>query len=251
MNEIEFRNVSKFFGHGDAEVKAVDNLSFMLYPGDFWALMGPSGSGKSTVLHLFAGLTPPSSGSVLVDGIDVTGMTQGEAACLRRRKIGYVLQSFNLLPFLSARENVGMPLVLDGIKQREVDERVAAALALVQMSQRADHRPGQMSGGEQQRIAIARALVIDPAVVLADEPTGNLDRANGRAIMDLIQEVNENTGVTVLMVTHDPVFASLAHRVLRLVDGKLDQSMEMTRDRGGSLAGEGNGGLTAAGTRSA
>ncbi len=224
---IEFQHVTKVFGSGPTAVKAVDDLSFTITDGDFWALMGPSGSGKSTVLHLLAGLTPPTSGHVVVDSIDVAGLGPSEAAALRRRKIGYVLQTFNLLPFLTARENVGMPLVLDGIRQKYVNERVEAALRLVKMDHRGNHKPGEMSGGEQQRVAIARALVINPTIILADEPTGNLDRAGGRAIMELIQEVNETTGVTVLMVTHDPVFASRARRVLRLVDGRLDQDMEL------------------------
>ncbi len=224
---IEFQHVTKVFGSGPTAVKAVDDLSFTITLGDFWALMGPSGSGKSTVLHLLAGLTPPTSGKVFVDGIDVSDVGPSGAAALRRRKIGYVLQTFNLLPFLTASENVGMPLVLDGIKQPIVDERVDAALRLVKMACRANHKPGEMSGGEQQRVAIARALVIEPTIILADEPTGNLDRATGRSIMELIQEVNEATGVTVLMVTHDPVFASRARRVLRLVDGRLDQDMDL------------------------
>src|SRR5512140_2830931 len=155
---IEYQNVTKVFGTGDTAVKAVDNLSFTIERGDFWALMGPSGSGKSTVLHLIAGLTPPTSGSVLVEGADVAKMNSAQAAALRRRRIGYVLQSFNLLPFLSAEENVGMPLVLDGVKQSEVDARVTEALAIVNMAHRASHHPNQLSGGEQQRVAIARAL---------------------------------------------------------------------------------------------
>jgi putative ABC transport system ATP-binding protein len=224
---IEFRGVSKVFGSGETRVAAVNDLSLTIPRGAFWALMGPSGSGKSTILHLIAGLTPPTSGSVLVEGSDVARMNSAQAAALRRRRIGYVLQSFNLLPFLTAEENVGMPLVLDGVKQGEVDARVAAALTLVHMSQRAKHHPTQLSGGEQQRVAIARALVIKPAIVLADEPTGNLDRAGGRAIMDLIQDVNEETGVTVLLVTHDPVFAAYCQRVLRLVDGALQQQMAL------------------------
>ena len=218
---IEFRGVTKIFGSDDTRVTAVNDLTLTIPSGAFWALMGPSGSGKSTVLHLIAGLTPPTSGSVLVEGADVTRMNSAQAAALRRRRIGYVLQAFNLLPFLTAAENVGMPLVLDGIKQAEVDARVDDALAMVNMSHRASHHPTQLSGGEQQRIAIARALVIKPAIVLADEPTGNLDRAGGRAVMDLIQDLNEKTGVTILLVTHDPVFAAFAERVLRLVDGTL------------------------------
>jgi putative ABC transport system ATP-binding protein len=227
---ITLRQATKTFGAGATVVRAVDAVSFTCPPGAFWALMGPSGCGKSTVLHLIAGLTPPTSGQVVVDGADVAAMTQAESAALRRRRIGYVLQSFNLLPFLTARENVGMPLVLDGVRQAEVDARVDAALAMVRMAHRADHLPPHLSGGEQQRLAIARALVIRPAIVLADEPTGNLDRAAGRQIMDLIHDVNERTGVTVLLVTHDPVLAACAHRVLRMVDGRLRQEMALDRD---------------------
>ena len=161
---IAFRHVSKVFGSGDTVVRAVDNLSFECPAGGFWALTGPSGSGKSTVLHLIAGLTPPTSGRVLVDGADVAGMTAAESAALRRRRIGYILQSFNLLPFLTARENVGMPLVLDGVRQAEVDARVHDALTLVNLAHRAGHHPTHLSGGEQQRLAIARALVIRPAI---------------------------------------------------------------------------------------
>ena len=224
---IAFRHVSKVFGSGDTVVRAVDNLSFECPAGGFWAFTGPSGSGKSTVLHLIAGLTAPTSGRVLVDGADVAGMTAAESAALRRRRIGYILQSFNLLPVLTARENVGMPLVLDGVRQAEVDARVHDALELVNLAHRAGHHPTHLSGGEQQRLAIARALVIRPAIILADEPTGNLDRAAGRQLMDLIAEINERTGVTVLLVTHDPVFAAYAQRVLRLVDGALGQDMAL------------------------
>ena len=229
---IEFREVTKVFGSGETRVTAVDQLSFAIPRGAFWALMGPSGSGKSTILHLIAGLTPATSGSVLVEGADVAKMNSAQAAALRRRRIGYVLQAFNLLPFLTAAENVGMPLVLDGVKQRDVDVRVEEALAMVNMSHRASHHPTQLSGGEQQRVAIARALVIRPAIILADEPTGNLDRAGGRGVMDLIQEVNERTGTTVLLVTHDPVFAAYAKRVLRLVDGTLQQDMGLSDSEG-------------------
>lgn len=224
---IEFRGVTKVFGTGETRVVAVNELSLTIPRGAFWALMGPSGSGKSTILHLIAGLTPPTRGSVLVEGADVATMNSAQAAALRRRRIGYVLQSFNLLPFLTAEENVGMPLVLDGVKQGEVDARVTDALAVVNMGHRAKHHPTQLSGGEQQRVAIARALVIKPAIVLADEPTGNLDRAGGRAIMDLIQDVNAETGLTVLLVTHDPVFAAYCQRVLRLTDGALQQDIAL------------------------
>jgi len=227
---ISFRNVTKVFGSGAMAVQALNDLTFTLPEGEFWSVMGPSGSGKSTVLHLIAGLTPPTSGQVLVGGDDVARMTATEAAALRRRRIGYVLQAFSLMPFLSAAENVGTPLVLDGVAQREVDDRVKDALQMVNMSHRAAHHPSQLSGGEQQRVAVARALVIRPAIILADEPTGNLDRAAGRAVMDLLRDVNETTGVTVLLVTHDPVFGAYAKRVLRLVDGAIEQDMDLSAE---------------------
>jgi putative ABC transport system ATP-binding protein len=227
---IEFRRVTKVFGSGETEVRAVNDLSFTCPRNAFWAIMGPSGSGKSSVLHLIAGLTPPTSGNVFVEGIDVAAMNPTQAAALRRRRIGYVLQSFNLMPFLTAAENVAMPLVLDGVRQSEVDARVREALTMVNMSHRATHHPTHLSGGEQQRVAIARALVIRPAIVLADEPTGNLDRAGGRAVMDLIKDINERIGVTVLLVTHDPIFAAYATRILRLVDGSLGQDIDL-RDK--------------------
>ena len=224
---VEFRGVTKTFGTGQTAVRAIDDLSFVCPAGAFWALMGPSGSGKSTVLHLIAGLTEPTAGKVIVEGEDVSRMSEAQMAALRRRRIGYVLQTFNLLPFLTAADNVGMPLVLDGVRQKEIAARVHEALELVQISHRAAHYPTHLSGGEQQRVAIARALVIRPAIVLADEPTGNLDRSTGRAVMDLIQDINETTGVTVLLVTHDPVFAAFSQRVLRLVDGRLEQDVDL------------------------
>lgn len=228
---IEFHGVTKIFGADATSVRAVNELSFSCPRGAFWALMGPSGCGKSTVLHLIAGLTSPTSGEILVDGVDVAKMTAAQTAALRRQKIGYILQSFNLLPFLTAAENVGMPLVLDGVKQGEVDARVRDALAMVKMEHRAAHRPTHLSGGEQQRVAIARALVIRPVTVLADEPTGNLDRNGGRAIIELLQDVSERTRVTVLLVTHDPIFAAHAQRVLRLLDGALQQDLDLRETR--------------------
>ena len=198
---IQFRNVTKIYGSGETAVRAVNDLSFTCPQAAFWTIMGPSGSGKSTVLHLIAGLTPPSSGQVLVGGDDVSRMSAAEAAALRRRRVGYVLQTFNLMPFLSAAENIAMPLVLDGLRSAEVEPRVREALDLVHMAHRAGHYPAHLSGGEQQRIAVARALVIRPAIVLADEPTG-------------------------------PVFAAYATRVLRLVDGSLQQDMDLA-DEGG------------------
>jgi putative ABC transport system ATP-binding protein len=222
---IEFRDVTKVFGSGATQVTAVNRFSFRCPQGAFYSLTGPSGSGKSTVLHLIAGLTTPTSGTVLVEGNDVAKMTAAESALMRRRRIGYVLQTFDLLPFLSTRANVAMPLVLDRVPRREIDARVLEALEVVNMLGRAEHDPTELSGGEQQRVAVARALVIRPAILLADEPTGNLDRTAGRAIMDLFRDVNSRTGVTILLVTHDQVFASYGQRMLHLVDGALDQDI--------------------------
>ena len=222
---IEYRHVTKTFGSGDTAVRAVSDVSFVAGRGDFCAIMGPSGAGKSTLLHLIAGLTAPTSGEVWVEGRNVATMTSTEAAELRRRRVGYVLQTVSLLPFLTAARNVGMPLVLDGLPEREVDARVAEALELVKLPHRATHHPTMLSGGEQQRVAIARALVIKPAVILADEPTGNLDRANGRGVMDLMADLNERLGVTILLVTHDPVFGAMAKRVLRMIDGSVEHAM--------------------------
>jgi ABC-type lipoprotein export system ATPase subunit len=225
---IEFHHVTKTFGHGQTTVTAVNDVSFQLSPGTFWALMGPSGSGKSTILHLIAGLTPPTSGSVLVDGTDVARLDARESAILRRRRIGYVLQSLNLLPFLTAAENVAMPLILDKVEHGEINRRTRDALDAVGMSHRSAHKPGELSGGEQQRVAIARALVIEPAIVLADEPTGSLDRTNGMRVLELIADLNRRAGLSVLMVTHDADIAGFASHTWHLVDGVLESSSEST-----------------------
>jgi len=224
---IEFRHVTKVFGKEETTVRAVNDVSFRLPRGAFWSLMGPSGSGKSTVLHLIAGLTPPTAGAVFVEDANVTEMTDADASVLRRRRIGYLLQTFNLMPFLPVGRNVGLPLLVDGIRRSEIGTRVEEALALVHMNHRASHLPSHLSGGEQQRVALARALVIKPAILLADEPTGNLDRAAGRGVMDLIRHINQTLQVTVFVVTHDPVFAAYADRVLRLEDGRLVEDTDL------------------------
>jgi putative ABC transport system ATP-binding protein len=233
---IELRGVTKVFGSEETSVRAVDDLSFTCPRGAFWAIMGPSGCGKSTILHLIAGLTAPTSGRIVVDGVDFAQMKSAQAAALRRRRIGYVMQAFNLLPYLTVESNVGLPLMLDGLKEPEIRQRVGHALEQVHIAHRAAHRPTHLSGGEQQRVAIARALVIRPAIILADEPTGNLDQTNGRALMDLIQDLNEDLGVTVLLVTHDPIYAACAQRVLRVVDGSLEQDLDLAQSDAGADA---------------
>jgi putative ABC transport system ATP-binding protein len=227
---IELHEVTKVFGSGATAVRAVDNLSFVCPRGAFWAIMGPSGCGKSTILHLVAGLTAPTSGRVVVDGADIAAMTSPEAAALRRRRVGYVTQAFNLLPFLTVQENVGLPLVLDGVNDREIRRRTREALEQANIAHRAAHHPTHLSGGEQQRVAIARALVIKPAIILADEPTGNLNQTNGHAIMDLIRRLNEELGVTVMLVSHDPAYSACAERVLRVVDGALAHDVNLVRE---------------------
>jgi len=199
--------------------------------------MGPSGAGKSTVLHLAGGLTRPDSGSVMLRDRDLSRLSGSELALLRRREIGIVFQFFALLPYLSAYENVALSLRLDGASRGEERARVERALDLVGLSNRAAHRPYELSGGEMQRVAIARALVIAPSVVLADEPTGNLDSGASREIMDLLRDINEETRVTMMIVTHDPIWAAVCDRVVRLVDGKITDDIPLpddTEDKQGS-----------------
>ena len=229
-NMIELDRVVKIFGSGDAAVHAINGLSFSCAPGTFCAVMGPSGSGKSTILHLLAGLTTPTSGRVLIDQADIASRSESELAALRRQRIGYVMQTANLLPYLTAEENVTVPLMLAGVPMRERRDRALHALKRAKIEHRATAHPSYLSGGEQQRVAIARAVVMNPPILLADEPTGNLDQDGGHAVMDLIQDLNEDAGVTVLMVTHDPVFASCAQRILRIVDGRLDHDQRFERE---------------------
>ena len=224
---IRFDHVTKVFGSGPTTVRAVSDVSFEIPSGAFWSVMGPSGSGKTSLLHLIAGITHPSSGHVFVDGIDVAALGREQTAELRRRKVGYVFQAFNLLSYLSVERNVAMPLVLDGAKAQVVRERVARMLKLLGLEGRRHHTASELSGGEQQRVAIARALVIEPSVLLADEPTGNLDTSASQAILELISRMNSELGVTVLLVTHDPVCTAYAQYALRLVDGRVTQTIPM------------------------
>lgn len=229
-NMMALEHAMKVFGNGDTAVRAVDDLSFTCVRGTFCAVMGPSGSGKSTILHLLAGLTAPSQGRVIVDEMDIASMSEGNLAELRLQRIGYVMQTANLLPYLTVEQNVTVPLMLARVPMRERRERAYHALERANIQHRAAHRPSHLSGGEQQRVAIARAVVMNPPILLADEPTGNLDQDGGHAVMDLIQDLNEDLGVTVLMVTHDPVFASCAQRILRIVDGRLDHDQRFERE---------------------
>jgi putative ABC transport system ATP-binding protein len=211
--------LTRMYGDGDSAVHALRGVSLDLPAGQFTAVMGPSGSGKSTLMHLLAGLDTPSSGAVSVAGQDITRMKDRELTRLRRKHIGFVFQSFNLLPTLSAEENVVLPLAIAG--KRPPTEDVDALLARVGLTERRDHRPAELSGGQQQRVAIARALITRPTVLFADEPTGNLDSESGAGVLQLLRDAVELDGQTTLMVTHDPRAAAIADRVLYLADGRV------------------------------
>src|SRR5258707_738278 len=216
---LAVRDATKSYRQGEAEVKALAGVTLDVAAGEFVAIVGPSGSGKSTLLHLMGGLDAPTSGDVLIDGASIARMSDDEVTIFRRRAIGFVFQFFNLLPTLSAEENVALPLLLDGKRSRDVRERVVAALDAVGLAHRRGHRPDELSGGEMQRVAIARALVIDPKLILADEPTGNLDTRTGEQILALIRDANRARGSTVVLVTHDARAAGHAARIVTLKDG--------------------------------
>jgi putative ABC transport system ATP-binding protein len=216
---LAVRDATKSYRQGEAEVKALAGVTLDVAAGEFVAIVGPSGSGKSTLLHLMGGLDAPTSGDVLIDGASIARMSDDEVTIFRRRSIGFVFQFFNLLPTLSAEENVALPLLLDGLRPRDVRDRVSAALEAVGLTHRRGHRPDEMSGGEMQRAAIARALVIEPKVILADEPTGNLDSATGDQILELIRKANHDRGATVVMVTHDAKAATRGRRLVTMRDG--------------------------------
>jgi putative ABC transport system ATP-binding protein len=227
---IRLEGVQKDFGAGAARVRALDTLHLAIMRGEFVAITGPSGSGKSTLLNLLAGLDTPSAGEVVIAGRRLSAMSDDELTIFRRRHVGIIFQFFNLLPTLTAAENVALPLRADGIARREITERVGRALELVDMRHRAGHRPGELSGGEMQRIAIARSLVIDPLLLLADEPTGNLDSKMGQDILELIKSTSERTGLTVVLVTHDLRAAAYGDRMIALRDGRVVDEVT-ARDR--------------------
>ncbi|MBA3531696.1 MAG: ABC transporter ATP-binding protein [Ardenticatenales bacterium] len=219
MTAIRVENLTKRYGQGAATVTALDHVTLSVQAGEFVAVMGPSGSGKSTLLHLAGGLDRPTEGTVWIDGEELTSLNDDKLTELRRRRLGFIFQFFNLLPVLNAIENVALPLTLDGIKPAESRERAVAWLECVGLGQRIEHRPSQLSGGQQQRVAVARALVAEPAVVLADEPTGNLDSLASDEIAGLLRQVATEWGRTVMMVTHDPRVAAYADRIIFIKDG--------------------------------
>jgi len=217
---IELRGLSRHFQVGDQVVRALQDINLVIPDSDYLALMGPSGSGKSTLLHILGCLDRPTSGQYLLDGREVGSLPEDELAEVRSRKIGFVFQFFHLIPRLTAAENVELPMIIAGIPSAARREKVAKALQAVGLTHRASHRPDQLSGGQRQRVAIARATVMGPSILLADEPTGNLDRASGHEIIELLEKMNRD-GLTLVIVTHDPEIGQRARRVLKLVDGRI------------------------------
>src|SRR5256884_1829038 len=215
---MDVQNITKSLPLGRERIDILKGISFQIMSGEFVSIVGPSGSGKSTLLGIIAGLDNPTTGQVYIDGVDITRMTEGKLAAVRNSKIGMVFQAFNLIPTLTAQENVEIPLYV-GKHKGSPTARARELLTLVGLSHRFGHRPNQLSGGEQQRVAIARALATDPALVIADEPTGNLDARNGDNVLKLIAELRAQTGKTFIIATHDPTVASHTDRDIRIVDG--------------------------------
>jgi putative ABC transport system ATP-binding protein len=218
---ISIRRVAKSYIRGEQRVPVLTDINLDIGRGDFVALMGPSGSGKSTLLNLVAGIDKPDAGSITIAGEDITRLSESELAGWRAASVGFVFQFYNLMPVLTAWENVELPLLLTALSRRERAERVEAVLALVGLTDRMDHRPNELSGGQQQRVAIARAVVTDPLLLIADEPTGDLDRASAAEILGLLERLNAELGKTIVMVTHDPRAAEAAHHLIYLDKGQL------------------------------
>jgi len=219
MEILKIENLSKQYGKGETAVKALDDVSFSVNKGEFVAIIGPSGSGKSTLLHLLGGVDRPTSGKVLVDNTDIYSLNETQLAIFRRRQIGLIYQFYNLIPVLTVEENITLPLLLDGHKvdKKQFDDIVR----LLNLENRLNHLPNQLSGGQQQRVSIGRALISNPAIMLADEPTGNLDSRNSKEIIDLLKMFNKTLNQTLLVITHDEGIALQADRVISIEDGKI------------------------------
>ncbi len=224
---IELRHVSKIYGRGEAEVRALDGVDLTIREGEFTAVMGPSGSGKSTAMNIVGCLDQPTSGSYLFNGVEVGGLDRAQRALLRRHYLGFVFQGFNLLARTTAVENVELPLIYRGMRQAERRPLALEALARVGLAGRAGHAPSELSGGQQQRVAIARAIVTSPSVLLADEPTGNLDTKTSEEIMELLVDLNRTQGITIVMVTHEPEMVRFARRVVQFVDGHIASDQDV------------------------
>ena len=225
MPIIEVRNLTKHFGVGEMAVEVLKGVNLQIEEGEFVALMGPSGSGKSTLMNSIGGIEPPSSGQVLLDGMDIGKLDDEQRTLLRRRRVGFIFQAFNLIPTLNAIENVSLPLQLDGVPWKQAQERAQIALQRVEMGHRLDHVPSKLSGGEQQRVAIARALAIEPVILLADEPTGNLDSRQSSRVTELLRDLAMYSRQTIIMVTHDATVARTAFRLLKFKDGNIERDI--------------------------
>jgi putative ABC transport system ATP-binding protein len=218
---VSIRALSKFYTRGDQIIPVLVDINLDVFPGDFVALMGPSGSGKSTLLNLIAGIDKPSAGELRIAGVDIARLADADLAAWRAANVGFIFQFYNLMPVLTAYQNIELPLQLTALTRAERRERVETALALVGLTDRQEHYPNELSGGQQQRVAIARALITDPTLIVADEPTGDLDRVTGGEILGLLERLNVEIDKTIIMVTHDPKAAEKAHRLIHLEKGVL------------------------------
>jgi putative ABC transport system ATP-binding protein len=218
---IRIRGLTKAYRRGEQDIAVLLGIDLDVYGGDFIALMGPSGSGKSTLLNLIAGIDQPGGGTIAIGGVDIATLSEGALADWRAQHVGFIFQFYNLMPVLTAFENIELPLLLTALSPRQRRERVAQVLQMVGLGDRADHRPNELSGGQQQRVAIARAIVTDPTLIVADEPTGDLDRATGEEVLSLLDRLVSDLGKTIVMVTHDPKAAARAHRMVHLEKGLL------------------------------
>ncbi len=235
MSIIEARNLTKIYGDGETALTALNQVTLKVEAGEFVAIMGPSGCGKSTLLHLLGGLDRASQGQVLIDGRDLSALDDTRLSELRRRQIGFVFQFFNLIPVLNSVENAALPLMLDGVRPAEARQKAGEWLERVGLANRQTHRPDQLSAGQQQRVAIARALLADPVLILADEPTGNLDTRASNEIVALLHQVSQEWGRAVIMVTHDPSIAAYADRIIFLKDGRIvDETRLETKGAAGA-----------------
>ena len=222
---IRLNDISRVFRVGEEDVHALDRVSIDIGAGEYIAIMGPSGSGKSTLLNIIGLLDRPDTGTYHLDNVNTTELDDDRQASVRRHKIGFVFQFFHLVTRLSAADNVELPLMLAGVDPKERKERVKKALAAMELSNRADHRPDQLSGGQRQRVAIARAIIMEPGVILADEPTGNLDRNSGKEVMNILENLNKR-GITLIMVTHDPELGKRAARKIQMIDGRVSEDTD-------------------------
>ena len=224
---VQLRNLSKSYQRGGQTIPVLTDITFDIAQGEFLALMGPSGSGKSTLLNLIAGIDKPDRGALLVGGVDITSLSEAELADWRARHVGFIFQFYNLMPVLTAFENVELPLLLTNLSRTERNERVELGLALVELTDRMEHYPNELSGGQQQRVAIARAIITDPTILVADEPTGDLDRHSAEEILGLMDRLNQELGKTIIMVTHDRRAAEKAHAIMHLEKGELSTGLAL------------------------